>query len=60
MIARINADLMKVLASTKVLSRMESVGSEVAATSSEQASDALRADAEKRARLVKERNIRFQ
>ncbi len=59
-IARINADMQKVLADPAVAARFASWGSDVVGGSVEEAVKALRGDAEKWARLVKERNIRFQ
>jgi tripartite-type tricarboxylate transporter receptor subunit TctC len=58
-IAKVNADLKRVLAMPEVVTRIESIGNEVVASSPEEASRALAADAEKWTRLVKERNIKF-
>jgi len=59
-IAKINADLQRALAVPEVIARIEAIGNEVIASRADEASRALRADAEQWARLVKERNIRFQ
>jgi tripartite-type tricarboxylate transporter receptor subunit TctC len=59
-IAKINADLKRVLAMHEVVTRIESIGNEVVANSPEEASRVLKADAEKWSGLVKARNIKFQ
>lgn len=59
-IAKINADLQRALAAPEVIARIEASGNEVIASRADEASRSLRADAERWARLVKERNIRFQ
>ena len=59
-VARINADMQKVLADPQVAAKFAALGSDVVASSVEESVRALRADAEKWARLVKERNIQFQ
>ena len=59
-IARLNADALKVMALPETVTRVEAIGSEVVASSPAEAVQALRADGEQWARLVKERNIQFQ
>lgn len=59
-IARLNADTIKVMALPDTVSRIEAIGSEVVASSSSDAVQALRADGEQWAKLVSERNIKFQ
>ena len=59
-VSKINTDLRRGLATPKVAARIESVGNEVVGTSTEDAVRLLRDDAEKWAKLVRERNIRFQ
>ena len=59
-VAKINADLRRGLATPEVAARIEAVGNEVVGTSTEEAVRLLREDAEKWAKLVRERNIRFQ
>ena len=59
-IARLNADTLKAMALPDTVSRIEAIGSEVVASSSADAVQALRADAEQWAKLVSERNIKFQ
>ncbi|MSQ51424.1 MAG: hypothetical protein EXR28_06010 [Betaproteobacteria bacterium] len=60
MIAKINADVARALAVPEVVARIEFLGSEVVASSTPGVSRLLRAEAEQWAKLVKERNIRFQ
>ncbi len=59
-VAKINTDLRRGLATPEVAARIEAVGNEVVGTSTEDAVRLLRDDAEKWAKLVRERNIRFQ
>lgn len=59
-IAKINAEIVRAMAVAEIVTRTESVGSEVVASSTADANRLLRADAEQWARLVRERNIRFQ
>ena len=59
-VAKINADAARGLAAPDVAPRMESLGSEIVASSVAEAADALRTDTEKWAKLVRERNIKFQ
>lgn len=59
-IAKINADLRRVLAMPEVVGRIESIGNEVIASSAEEAARVLELDAEKWKQLVKERNIKLQ
>jgi len=59
-IAKINADLQRALAVPEVIAKIEVNGNEVVASGADEASRALRVDAEQWARLVKERSIRFQ
>jgi len=59
-VARLNTDLLRVLALPEVTQRIEAVGNEVPGSSPEESLQILRAGTEKWARLVKERNIRFQ
>jgi tripartite-type tricarboxylate transporter receptor subunit TctC len=59
-IARVNAEIARAVAVPEVAARFESVGSEAVGSSSAEASRVLRADAEQWAKLVRERNIRFQ
>ena len=58
-VAKINTDIRRALALPDVVSRIEAVGNEVIGTSTEDAIRLLKLDAEKWAKLVKERNIRF-
>jgi tripartite-type tricarboxylate transporter receptor subunit TctC len=60
LIARINADMLRVMALPDVIARIEANGSEVAPASAEEAARLLRVETEQWARLVKERNIRLQ
>ena len=60
LIARINGDLLRILAMPDVIARIEANGSEVAASSPEDASRMLRMETEQWARLVRERNIKLQ
>jgi len=59
-VAKVNADLQKVLADPQVAAKFANLGSDVIASSVDEAVKSLRADAEKWARLVKERRIKFQ
>jgi tripartite-type tricarboxylate transporter receptor subunit TctC len=59
-VARLNADLAKVIALPDVVERIEAVGNVVLGGSPEDAVQTLKQDAETWARLVSERNIRFQ
>ncbi|MSQ70570.1 MAG: tripartite tricarboxylate transporter substrate binding protein [Betaproteobacteria bacterium] len=59
-IAKANADLQRIIAMPDIIARLEGFGSEVVGGTPEEASRLLRADEEQWARLVKERNIRFQ
>lgn len=59
-IARLNADTLKVMNLPDTVARVEAIGSEVVASSPAEAVQALRADGEQWARLVRERNIQFQ
>jgi tripartite-type tricarboxylate transporter receptor subunit TctC len=59
-VARINAAFRQVLAMPEVAARIEDTKSEVVGSSVEAALQELRADAERWARLVKERDIKFQ
>jgi tripartite-type tricarboxylate transporter receptor subunit TctC len=59
-IAKVNADLRQVLNTPEVTARAEGLGSEVLATTPEEASRMLRADLEQWARLTRERNIKLQ
>ena len=59
-ISKINADLLRVIALPDVTQRIEAVGNEVLGSSPEESLQMLRGETEKWARLVKERNIRFQ
>ena len=59
-IARLSADTIKVMALPDTVSRIEAIGSEVVASSPLEAAQALRADGEQWAKLVSERNIKFQ
>jgi tripartite-type tricarboxylate transporter receptor subunit TctC len=59
-IAKVNADLKQVLNTPEVTARAEGLGSEVLATTPEEASRMLRADLEQWARLTRERNIKLQ
>ena len=58
-VARINADLVRVLALPEVAQKIESVGNEVLASGVEEAQQILRLDMEKWLRVAKERHIRF-
>ena len=58
-VAKINTDIRRALALPEVVSRIEAVGNEVIGTSTEDAMRLLKLDAEKWAKLVRERNIRF-
>lgn len=60
LVARINADLLRVLAMPDVIARIEANGSEVAASSPEEAARMLRQETEQWTRLVRERNIKLQ
>jgi tripartite-type tricarboxylate transporter receptor subunit TctC len=59
-VAKINADLRRVLAMPDVVGRIESIGNEVIASSPEEAARVLELDAEKWVRLVKDRHIKLQ
>jgi tripartite-type tricarboxylate transporter receptor subunit TctC len=59
-VAKVHAALLQVLRSPEVLKDLETNGNEVVGARSEEAVRILRADTEKWARLVKERNIRLQ
>lgn len=59
-IARLNADTIKVMTLPDTVSRIEAIGSEVVASSPSEAAQALRTDGEQWAKLVSERNIKFQ
>ncbi len=59
-IARVNADMRRVIALPEIVARFESFGIEVGGGSAEEAARLLRADEEQWTRLVKERNIKFQ
>ncbi|HKQ29067.1 MAG TPA: tripartite tricarboxylate transporter substrate-binding protein [Burkholderiales bacterium] len=59
-ITKLNTDLKQVLHTPEVTARAEGLGSEVLATSPEDASRMLRADLEQWARLTRERNIKLQ
>jgi tripartite-type tricarboxylate transporter receptor subunit TctC len=59
-IAKVNTDLKQVLHTPEVTARAEGLGSEVLATTPEEASRMLRADLEQWARLTRERNIKLQ
>jgi tripartite-type tricarboxylate transporter receptor subunit TctC len=59
-IAKVNADLQRVVALPDVTARLESFGSEVVGGTPEEAVRLLRADEEQWTKLVKERNIKFQ
>ena len=59
-IAKLNTDLKQVLHTPEVTARAEGLGSEVLATTPEEASRMLRADLEQWARLTRERNIKLQ
>ncbi|MSQ69982.1 MAG: tripartite tricarboxylate transporter substrate binding protein [Betaproteobacteria bacterium] len=58
-VAKISADLRRMVASPDVIARLEAVGTEPVGSTPEEALRALRADAEQWSRLVKERNLRF-
>ena len=59
-IAKINLDLQKVLADSQVAAKFANRGSDVIASTVDDAVKSLRADSEKWARLVRERKIKFQ
>ena len=59
-IAKVNADLKQVLHTSEVTARAEGLGSEVLATTPEEASRMLRGDLDQWARLTRERNIKLQ
>src|SRR2546423_1904302 len=59
-VAKVNADLKQVLHTSEVTARAEGLGSEVLATTPEEASRMLRDDLEQWARLTRERNIKLQ
>ena len=58
-VAKVNADLQKVLALPEVQAKFEAFGVEVVGSSGDVAVSSLRADAQRWARLVKERNLRL-
>ena len=60
LLARLNADMLRLLAMPDIVARFEAVGAEVIGSSPEEAVQVLRTDSEKWTRLVKERNIRVQ
>jgi tripartite-type tricarboxylate transporter receptor subunit TctC len=59
-VAKVNADLKQVLHTSEVTARAEGLGSEVLATTPEEASRMLRGDLDQWARLTRERNIKLQ
>ena len=59
-IAKINNDLRQVLHTSEVTARAEGLGSEVVASTPDDAVRMLRADLEQWARLTKERHIKLQ
>ena len=58
-VAKVNADLQKVLALPEVQAKFEAFRVEVVGSSVDVAVSSLRADAQRWARLVKERNLRL-
>jgi tripartite-type tricarboxylate transporter receptor subunit TctC len=59
-LSRISADTLRALAAPEVVQRFESQGNEVLAATMEETQRTLREDAEKWARLVKERRIKLE
>lgn len=57
---KINADLRRILQTPEVTRRIETVGNEIVASTPQEAGEVLAADARKWAKLVKERDLKFQ
>lgn len=58
-VAKINTDIRRALAVPDVIAKIEAVGNEVIGTRTEDTMRLLKIDADKWAKLVKERNISF-
>lgn len=59
-VARLNADMVRALTSSEIRAKFEAVGADIMSSSVDEAMRVLRADTEKWAKLVKERNIKLQ
>jgi tripartite-type tricarboxylate transporter receptor subunit TctC len=59
-VARINADMVKVLSVPETVARIEATGTDVVTSTAEEATRLLRAESDQWARLIRERNIKLQ